>query len=157
MLLSAISRCIDYFIKALVLYGIVENIYYIIRMLDNAFSSRYRVDLIFFIKRASLSSCDLIIHWDWYCSRYDNDRKWKGRKEKGQGGCWIAHFSNYDFVINDPHDEVEIEVTRYFIFSSVNDGYLSLPVSKRTINRHLMGACKLQGKISNKNNYTYYW
>lgn len=80
MLLSVISRCTDYFIKALVLYGIVENIYYIIRMLDNAFSSRYRVDLIFCIKRASLSSCDLIIHWDWYCSRYDNDRKWKGAR-----------------------------------------------------------------------------
>lgn len=83
----------------------------------------------------------------------------KKRNEKKQGGCWIGHFSNYvDFVINDPHYEVEIEVAQYFIFSSVNDenGYLSLPVSKRTINRHLMGACKLQGKISNKYNYTYY-
>lgn len=87
-------------------------------------------------------------------------KKKKGeRKGKKQGGCWITHFSNYDFVINDPHYEVEIEVAQYFIFSSVNDenSYLSLSVSKRTINRHLMGACKLQGKISNKYNYTYYW
>lgn len=63
-----------------------------------------------------------------------------------------------DFVINDPHYEVAIEVAQCFLFSSANDEncYLSLAVSKRTINRHLMGACKLQGKISNKYNYTYY-